>query len=342
MRAVLNTAADAIVTINGRGTIVDLNPAVERMFGYRADELLGDNVRRLMPSPFREEHDEYITRYLETGVARIIGIGRVVAAVRRDGTSFPVALSVSRVDGLGLFTGILRDVSDRQQLERDVLETAEAEQQRIAQELHDGVGQEWAGLVMMADTLAAVLDREKSPSAARARRLAEDLGTANRHLRELARGLYPLEVDAGGLTQALSDLARRVAETAGVACFVEGRRELTFRQSHVATHLFRIAQEATTNAARHGGATSVSILVDVDAERVLLEVRDDGSGFDPGAVTGRGLGLRSMHYRAELVGGRFAVQSKVGVGTVVSCQVPANVCREPGDTDEDVANRPCR
>ena len=119
LRAILHTAVDAIVTIEASGVIESINPAAEGMFGYTCGELLGRNVSVLMPPPWREEHDRYIERYLHTGEARIIGIGREIEAQRKDGSVFPVDLAVSevRLPGRRLFTGIIRDLTERREME---------------------------------------------------------------------------------------------------------------------------------------------------------------------------------------------------------------------------------
>jgi len=118
-RAILQTAVDAIITIDTGGLIESFNPAAERLFGYTADEVLGQNISMLMPSPYREEHDGYLARYLQTGDPHIIGIGREVCARRRDGTTFPVSLAVSEVHlaGRRIFTGIVHDLTARVQAE---------------------------------------------------------------------------------------------------------------------------------------------------------------------------------------------------------------------------------
>ncbi len=144
-KAVLNTATDAIITIDHRGIIVTINPATEQMFGYTEAELVGQNVNVLMPSPEREEHDGYIARYEKTRTARIIGIGREAKGRRKDGSIFEIDLAVSRVDHLQLYTGIIRDITPRKKLQKQVLEIADEEQRRIGQELHDGTGQELTG-----------------------------------------------------------------------------------------------------------------------------------------------------------------------------------------------------
>lgn len=123
IRTILNAAADAIITIDQQGNIRGANPATIRMFGYSENELIGQNVKILMPKPYSDEHDEYLKRYLETGEARIIGIGREVEGKRKDGTLFPIDLSVSEVDHLGLYTGIVRDITERRSIQDQLIQS---------------------------------------------------------------------------------------------------------------------------------------------------------------------------------------------------------------------------
>src|SRR5688572_23537495 len=118
--AIVQTAVDGIIMIDEQGLIESCNPAAERLFGYAADEVIGHNIRLLMPAPYREEHDGYLARYRQTGELRIIGIGREVQGLRRDGTTFPLHLSVGEMsmDGERTYTGILHDLSARIELER--------------------------------------------------------------------------------------------------------------------------------------------------------------------------------------------------------------------------------
>src|SRR5205085_11086314 len=114
-RAVLNSAVNAFITIDAEGTIESVNPATERIFGYRADELIGRNVNVLMPASYREQHGRYVSNYIESGVAKIIGIGRELEGCRKDGSTFAIRLTVSelRLGGRRLFTGIVQDISER-------------------------------------------------------------------------------------------------------------------------------------------------------------------------------------------------------------------------------------
>ena len=118
-RAIVDTAVDAIVVIDERGQITSFNPAAERLFGYEAPAMVGQNVNRLMPEPYHGEHDGYLARYRETGERRIIGIGREVSGLRSDGTTFPLELSIAEWwdGGKRFFTGVMRDVTDRRRAE---------------------------------------------------------------------------------------------------------------------------------------------------------------------------------------------------------------------------------
>jgi two-component system sensor kinase FixL len=139
-RAVIASAVDGIVVIDGRGRIEAFNPAAERLFGYKEREVLGRNVTVLMPSPYREEHDGYLRRYLETGTAKIIGIGREVTGLRRDGTVFPLHLSVGEmsVGGERKFTGILHDLTEQVRL-HEQLRSSEAHWRSIVESAVDGI-----------------------------------------------------------------------------------------------------------------------------------------------------------------------------------------------------------
>jgi PAS domain S-box-containing protein len=126
LRAILSTAVEGIITIDAHGLIESMNPAAEQMFGYLESELQGENVSVLMPTPWREEHDQYLANYLQTGKRNIIGIGRMVRGQRKDGTAFPVDLAVSEVrfGDRRLFTGFLRDMTERQEAEAQLAELA--------------------------------------------------------------------------------------------------------------------------------------------------------------------------------------------------------------------------
>ena len=124
LQSIVNAVPDAIITINREGIIDFFNSAAERMFGYRAEEVIGQNVKMLMPSPYRDQHDGYLSRYLKTGEKRILGVGRIVVGKRKDGSTFPMELAVGEASmgGRPVFAGLIRDISARQAIERQLHE----------------------------------------------------------------------------------------------------------------------------------------------------------------------------------------------------------------------------
>jgi PAS domain S-box-containing protein len=292
------------------------------MFGYTAAEMIGQDVKMLMPPPYQAEHDDYLARYLRTGEKRIIDIGREVEGRRKDGSVFPISLAVSEVNHLKLFTGIIRDITQRKELEREVLEIAALEQRRIGQELHDDIGQRLTGLGMMADALAQQLAQDKPKRQEAAARIVAELGRVREQARNLSLGLVPIDVDAGGLQAALEGLAARTHEHAGVTCTLDCPQPVTFGGTITATHLFRIAQEAVNNALRHGKARRIVLSLVRQEDQLVLTVQDNGAGIAQPADESRGLGIRLMRNRASLIGARLEIGPADGGGTLVRCLLP--------------------
>ncbi len=331
LRAILDTAADAIVTIDARGTICSVNPATERIFGYRAEEMVQHHVSMLMPTPHREQHDQYMRRYLETGEKHIIGIGREVQGQRKDGAIIPLELAVSEVDHLRLFTGLLRDISRRKELEQEVMEVAALEQQRIGQELHDGVGQELTGLALMADALRQHLSGQLPDLARLADRITGGLGRVHQQVRSLSRGLVPVQVDAEGLRAALEEFVTRINEQASVNCAFHCGAPVLVKDTQVATHLFRITQEAVSNALRHGQAHQIDVTLRTQRDMLMLTVCDDGVGIPNDKPDCNGLGIRIMHNRVAAIGGALSIGPANGRGTRLTCTVP--LAMEAGENE---------
>jgi PAS domain S-box-containing protein len=318
LQAILNTAADAIITIDRSGIIQSVNAAAERMFGYAAAEMVGQNVNMLMVSPYREAHDGYIARYLRTKDKRIIGTSREVNARRKDGSVFPTDLTVSEIEHLGLFTGIHRDLTERKQLERDVVQAASLEQRRIGQDLHDSVGQELTALNILTRDLADTMRSHPDSASQLLERMAHGLQRCQRELRAVMRGLLPVAVDAQGLMAALADLADRTLYEAKVTCTFECPAPVAVADNLVATHLYLIAQEATLNAVKH--ARPRSIRISLTSDHVLtLRVQDDGIGMPQILFDGQGLGLRIMHNRAAIIGATLTIGPAEPKGTAVTC-----------------------
>ncbi|HEY7311451.1 MAG TPA: chemotaxis protein CheB [Gemmataceae bacterium] len=325
LQVVLDTAVDAIITIDPHGIIQSVNAATERMFGYKAGELIGHNVKILMPPPYKDEHDDYLARYRQTGQKHIIGIGREVQGRRKDGSLFPVDLAVSEITDHGQrsFTGMLRDLSARKVLEQEVLEVATMEQQRIGQELHDTSAQELTALGLLADSVLPDL-QEKAPAEARVvAKMAEGLKRVLGQVRAISRGLIRVEVDVEGLMAALTELAAQITEQHGVTCTFDCQEPVHLTDNQVAAQLYSIAREGVTNALKHANARNIRISLEGDDQSVALRVQDDGVGVPEMPIDAKGMGLKIMRYRAELIKGHLSVSRVESGGTVVTC-----VCRK--------------
>jgi len=344
LEAIWNSAFDAIITIDSQGVIETINRAAEKMFGYSADEMVGQNVKLLMPSPFREEHDGYLRHYRETGQARILDVPRELVARRNDGSTFPIDLSVTQVDHSGYFTGIIRDISERKELQEHILEIVAEEQRRIGRELHDGTGQELTGLSLVAGTLlnlmTAVPVKESEGQFVReldeasftricdiSRKLNQKLSEANRHIHQLSHGIMPVPIDAEALRSALEDLAATLHAPPTVSCRFDCPLPVMVANNDTATHLYRIAQEAVNNALKHSQADDICISLRQDDDRIVLEVSDNGVGIEDedsrvaSTRKSRGMGLRTMRYRAGMIGGTLQIERRQTGGTLVRCAI---------------------
>ena len=323
LRAILETAVEGIITIDQHGLIESMNAAAERIFGYSAREITGKNVSLLMPSPHREAHDGYIETYLRTGRAKIIGIGREVAGRRKDGTIFPVELSVSEVKLAAgpMFTGFIRDISQRKRLEREILEISDREQRRIGQDLHDGLCQHLAGIELMSQVLAKKIAPQSKAHAKEVMKIADHVREAITQTRSLARGLSPVTIESEGLTSALLELATNTEKIFRVPCRCDFDEAVAIPDHAVATHLFRIAQEAVSNAIKHGRARQIVITLQNLKGRIKLGISDNGNGLRKQSASQKGMGLRIMQSRASMIGGTMAIESNAHGGVSVTCSI---------------------
>jgi PAS domain S-box-containing protein len=336
-RAILETTVDGIITIDAEGTIESFNPAAETIFGYDEEEVIGNNVKMLMPPPYREEHDEYLRSYHETGRRNIIGIGREVTGRRKDGSTFPMDLAVSEVelDDRTIFTGIVRDISERRRLEKEILNVSEEERRRIGQDLHDGLGQMLTGIGLLSQDVARQLDDEGHERADDMVEITEHIKEADQYARDLSHGLIPVDVDANGLPEALRRLTKNAERLFDVECEFQEVETAHVHDNTTASHLYRIAQEAVNNAVRHGDADHIRIALAAGDEQIRLQVRDDGSGFDADdTADSDGMGVRIMNYRARIVGGTLDMNSTLGEGTVVTCTLPETAAAVGNTNDE--------
>ena len=320
LHAILKTVGDAILTINRHGEILGINPATERMFGYSEAELLGQNAAMLVPAGFGSESDGGITDLLVAEDVRILGTTREMQGLRKDGRLFPVDLTLSEVDNTRVYTCVIRDISRRKELEVEVLRITEAERQRVAADLHDGICQELVGISFM---LTAVRrDLQKSdPLFHKLRLIVQSIIDAADHTRQVARGMSPVVADGSGLMHALRQLATTTAHSRRIRCRFECPVPVTFDGPMIANELYRIAQEAIHNAIRHGEARQITIRLSEEDGEVCLAILDNGHGCAGIPHGTPGMGLRVMRYRASLIDAELTIQPRKRGGTEVVCCV---------------------
>lgn len=214
-----------------------------------------------------------------------------------------------------------RTMAQRQQLERELLEISDREKRRIGEDLHDMVCQELTATALF---LKSTAKKVAADSTAAAKTLEESAQTVNRNVilaRELARGLQAVELTASGLKNALRDLAASACDNSGIKCHFKAARGVHVPDDTVALHLYRIAQEAVTNAVKHSGAKNVLLTLDRNRTQTCISVQDDGKGFVV-KRRGKGLGLHMMRYRANALGGELKIERRRTGGMDVTCVIP--------------------
>jgi signal transduction histidine kinase len=218
---------------------------------------------------------------------------------------------------------LLRDVTERRALERQMLDELARVQKEMGCEIHDGVCQQLIGLHLMVSVLE---DRQRrggeAVSVAELSQLREHLGTSAVEARQVSQSLFPVVLTQQGLADALDLLCQGVGQIHGVTCTCRVAVEVPLSLEGVAIHLYRIAQEAVTNAVKHAHATTIALTLESVEHAILLTITDDGIGMPAAATRPRGIGLNSMHFRSEAIGACLTIDAREGGGTVVCCSLP--------------------
>jgi two-component system CheB/CheR fusion protein len=322
IQAIVNAAADAIITIDETDQIESYNHATETLFGYDAHELIGQSILRLIPA-FGGKSPERMSEWRNTRDPASLEKNSEIVAARKDGSTFPAEISISQAvwDSHRLVTLLVHDVTSRKELEHAILQIATQEQMRIGHELHDSTGQELTGLTYIARTLDEALAEEPQAVQELSHKIRDGLQRTLAQVRALATGLVPVEVDAEGLMAALNHLATKNSELYGIECAFECEQTVAISDNEQANQLYRIAQESITNGVKHGLAKNIQVILRREGPLLVLQVRDNGVGI-PSSVDGnQGMGLRIMRYRASLIGANLAVEPGAGGGTVVTCSL---------------------
>ena len=339
-RAIIDAAVDAIVLIDDHGHVESFNPGAERMFGYAEAEVLGRNVNMLMPAPYRDEHDGYMKRYLETGERRIIGIGRDVSAQRKNGDSFAVHLTVGQLElgGSRHFVGILHDLSARLHLEERLREqTALARLGEMAAVIAHEVKNPLTAVRGAVQVIGSRLPRG-SQDAMITKEIIGRLDSLNDLVQDLllfARTPHPrlAPVDLGSIVRMVADLLSADPAFAGVRVDIAGSAPLVSGDAELLKIVF---QNLIINAAHAmDGKGVVRVRLSERSGIPALAIADQGPGiaaeiraklFQPFQTTkarGTGLGLATAKRLIEAHGGTIGIECPAGGGTIVTIELPA-------------------
>ncbi|HWX19498.1 MAG TPA: response regulator [Candidatus Binatia bacterium] len=324
VRSVIEQGFSAVLITDGDlpdPRIVYINPAFAQASGYAQDKVVG---RPLSSLAGLHTVSQRLRAGLPKGASSLDEISTYQAAEGERWGEWRVGPVKDKTGKNSHWLVIFRDITERKRLEKEILEISDRERLRLGQDLHDGLCQHLAGIELMSQVLQQKLAPKSSTAAARVGDIARHVRDAIAQTRALARGLSPVTLESEGLTSALQELAANTEKMFGLACRVECPRPVEIRGPAVATHLYRIAQEAVSNAIKHGQAAEVVIRLESARGRTRLSITDNGRGFPKTPPKQPGMGLHIMQYRAGLIGGSLALQKNPAGGTIVVCTVPAS------------------
>lgn len=339
LHAIINTTVDGIIVIDSRGLIEQFNPAAERLFGYQEAEVLGRNVSLLMPSPYRQQHDAYIEHYLSSGAAQVIGVGRQVHGQRKDGTVFPMHLSVGEmhIAGERKFTGIVHDLTSRVELEARLRErSALAQLGEMAAVIAHEVKNPLAGIRGVVQVIGGRLPAG-STDAQMMKEIVARIDSLDGMMKDLlvfARPPMPKHtaIDVASLVQATADLMKRDHDAAHVEVRVSGEAPPIDADPDMLKMVFQNLLINSSHALE--GRGRIDVRVGMSGGAATIAVSDNGPGipveirdkvFVPFFTTkrrGTGLGLPTAKRFIDLHNGRITIDSPDTGGTTVTVQLP--------------------
>ncbi|MGC3961134.1 MAG: ATP-binding protein [Verrucomicrobiota bacterium] len=310
LQSILDSMGEGVVVVDAEGRIMLTNPAADAILhatGYGKND-----SRHPLQEVLMERRQE----------------SREISLSRRDATAGEMWLLVSRRPlhrADERFEGgviVFSDITALRKLERQIAEVSDREQRRLGQDLHDGLCQQLVSMAFAARTLADRLRDDARPETAEADRLAELLNDSITQARDVARGLYLVQLEVGGLASALEELANRIRGRHQLKITFEDRTMVAINDAFVATDLFRIAQEAVSNTIKHARATEIKLSLEADESLVTLRVQDNGIGIPSVArPANQGMGLHIMQYRARMIGASCTIEAGATGGTVLTCSL---------------------
>ena len=321
--SVLHASGAIMLIADAGGRLVQWNQACEKTTGWSGEEMLHKRFWDLLRVPDEGGGGHAIVRKIIANPAPREYEGSLVA---KNGELHLITWSITTLrDQHGAVEFIIAsgiDITERKRLEEEVLEISGQERRRIGQDLHDGVCQVLGGINVLAKVLAQKLAIKSPAEAEEATTISGYVKQAMTQARDLARGLSPVELDAGGLMAALEELAASTGKLFHISCEFHWDSPVLMEDNVKATHLYRIAQEAIHNAMKHGRATGIVLRLTTDGQHLILSIADNGIGFPAQTVETKGMGMRTMKYRASSIGGTLEIGPVEPHGTQVSCRFP--------------------
>ena len=346
--AIVQSAMDAIITVDSAQRVMLFNAAAESMFGCDAGQAIGSSLDRFIPLRWRAGHRAHVERFAQTGeTSRRMGVRSVLTALRADGSEFPIEASISQVvvGGQKLLTVILHDITQRtraqeavarandelRELSLAMIEVREAERTRIARELHDELGQALTALKMDVELLGSKIPAGRPDLVDHAASMNRLLDSTVATTRRISSDLRPLVLDDLGLKAAAEWLLEGLAQRAGITFDLDIDPSCAELGEPQASTLFRVMQESLTNVVRHAQASHAVVRLAREDGDVVLSVADNGIGMNPAARAKPGsFGLRGIRERILLLGGALSLSRNEDGGTTVLARLrmPTAVVRE--------------
>ena len=328
-RHICESAPDGIVVVDTHGRIVMCNGEFEKMFGFRLADVEGQSVEMLLPGAAREAHVGLRQGYAAHPTTRPMGTGRQLLAQRKDGSEFPVEISLSPFESSGVtqIIAIVRDISDRRRLEEErehlqAITDTERERQRIAMDLHDGVIQSIYATALNLETAAEDVKSAPDGAISQINKSIDQLNDTIRDIRSYILELQPARY-GGDLLVSLEGLVAEFRANTLIDTTLEVAADLPALTEEQGAVMFHVAQEALNNARKHSRATQLRLSLRHGDGVVRLQVTDNGAGFDPtAALPEEHRGMRNMLSRAASVSGMLRVETAPDAGASVLVEIP--------------------
>ena len=333
-RLLAENAKDIIIVYDKNGSVIYLNNSGYETFGVKNDKIAVLNITDILfpgseymkPSALISENGkEFKSHKNRIEVSNFLG-----EFIQLETISSPIKLDS---ENFGMLV-IGRDITERKQMEREIILISERIRQQVSRDLHDDLNPHLIGIEALSQVLSMSLKKKNIPESAEAEKIAFLISKAITKTHRLARGLCPIDLESSGIQTPLMNLIKVVRSLYGVDCMFNYDESIIIEDITLATNLYYIAQEATLNSAKYSEGTLITITLKRNSDTLTLSVEDNGLGLRKEKTTGNdksvGMGLKIMKYRSEIIGGVFSIQKNIPSGTAISVKIPINILKSEG------------